>query len=175
MTFKQDLADHIQALALGAWSEIPEARVSPELASLTLLNTGKHLDACFLYADIHRSTELVDTATDTLAAEYYKAFLFCAGQIMRRNNGSIEAYDGDRVMAVFVGDLKEDQAVNAALELHYAVNEIINPQFAFYGELHKPLRHTVGIDSGQVLVAKAGVRKSNDLVGSARRPTTQPS
>lgn len=108
---------------------------------------------------------MVDSLSDTQAAEYYKAYLHCAAKLIKRNGGEITAYDGDRVMAVFLGDAKEDRAVNAAMELSYAVSKIINPEFStVYATLHRDLRHTVGIDASTVLASKTGVRIDSDLV-----------
>jgi class 3 adenylate cyclase len=108
---------------------------------------------------------MVDQLSPKLAAEYYKAFLLCAGKLIRTEDGTITAYDGDRIMAVFVGGEQSGQAVRTALKLNWAVQNVINPQFsATYEQYHRPLQHTVGIDRGQLLVAKTGVRGENDLV-----------
>lgn len=165
MTFKDDLSLRVSQITEESWGDIPIARVPPGPEHLTFGNDGKHLDVCVLYADLHRSTEMVDSLADILAAEYYKAFLHCAGKIITRNGGTIQAYDGDRIMGIFVGDDRADKAVLAAFELHYAVTSVINPAFAAtYPQYHRPLTHTVGIDAGRVLVAKIGVRSDSDLV-----------
>lgn len=170
MTFKDELADKVHEFACDLWGEIPTGYSVPEPEDLTFGNTGRRLAACIFYADICASTAMVDTLSDDRAAEYYKAFLHCAAKIIKRNDGVITAYDGDRVMAVFLGKSKEDHAVVAALELNYAVHEIINPKFsAVYKTQHRELRHTVGIDASTVLASKTGVRVDSDLVwvGSA--------
>jgi class 3 adenylate cyclase len=170
MPLKDELRLRVEQIASQSWGEIPNARVPPEPDALTFDNDGKRLSVCMMYADLHKSTEMVDAVLDYMAAEYYKSFLHCAGKLIKRNGGSIQAYDGDRVMGVFVGADKADQAVAAALELKFAVTSIINPIFSQqYGEHHRILEHTVGIDAGEVLVAKIGIRRDSDLVwvGSA--------
>lgn len=165
MTFKEDLTAKVREFTSEAWREIPSGYAVPTSDDLTFGNTGRRLNACILYADIDGSTAMVNDLIDTRAAEYYKAYLHCAAKIIKRNNGEITAYDGDRVMAAFLGDSKEDDAVGAALELSYAVDEIINPEFSrFYTAAHRRLRHTVGIDASTVLVSKTGVRVDSDLV-----------
>jgi len=166
MTFKEDLQAKVRGLVSDTWG-ITNGIIVPSSddPALTFGNTGRMLDACILYADIRGSTEMVDELCDTRAAEYYKAFLHCTAKILKRNLGEITAYDGDRVMAVFLGEEKEDNAVGAALEIGCAVDEIINPQFLqLYTAGHRQLRHTVGIDKGMVLVSKTGVRVDSDLV-----------
>jgi class 3 adenylate cyclase len=165
MTFREELYEKVRQFARELWGDVPDGYVVPAPEDLTFGNTGRRLNACVLYADIRGSTKMVDALTDKLAAEYYKAFLHCAAKIVKRNGGDIAAYDGDRVMAVFLGNEKEDAAVGAALEMNFAVNEIVNPQFAStYGIYHRVLQHTVGVDAGTVLVSKTGVRIDSDLV-----------
>ena len=108
---------------------------------------------------------MVDAVSRRLAAEYYKAFLYCAARLIRANSGTITAYDGDRVMAIFMGGQKCQEAVRTALELKTAVMDILNPEFAgVYRDSHRLLRHTVGIDTGLILAAKTGVRDDRDVV-----------
>lgn len=170
MTLIDDLTQKVHGFAFDAWGDIPNAWVLPEAEDLTFGNTGERLDVCILYADIHRSTEMVDELPDTKAAAYYKAFLHCAAKLVKENSGTIQAYDGDRIMGVFIGVRRVDNAVIAALQLNNIVYNLINPKFESAGILsHRPIQHTVGIDAGRVLVAKTGVRVDSDLVwvGSA--------
>lgn len=170
MSFGEELGAKVREFVHARWGEIPDGYTIPAPEDLTFGNSGRRLSACILYADICRSTSMVDELLDTRAAEYYKAYLHCAAKVIKRNNGEITAYDGDRVMAAFLGESKEDHAVRAALELSFAVDEIINPTFSeMYTTTHRPLRHTVGIDASPVLVSKTGVRVDSDLVwvGSA--------
>jgi class 3 adenylate cyclase len=161
----EDLTAKVQELATTAWGNIPNARVLPTADDLTFGNSGERLEVTILYADIHRSTQMVDELADTLAAEYYKAFLHCAAKVIKANDGQIQAYDGDRVMAVFVGESQADNAVKAAMQIYHAVLHVINPAFAAaYPIDHREIKHTVGIDTGTVLVAKTGVRVDSDLV-----------
>lgn len=164
MGIKEDLQSKVQDLVQTSWNGIPNATAIPDETTLTFGNSGSRLNVTVLYADLAGSTQMVDSIADILAAEYYKAFLHCASQLIRRHNGNIQAYDGDRVMGVYIGELQADDAVSTALELNYAVHEIINPTFlAQYGATHRQMKHTVGIDSGPVLAVKVGVRNAGEL------------
>lgn len=164
MTIKNDLTEKVGEFAREPWGDIPDAYVLPTTKDLTFGNSGEHLNVTVLYADLSGSTAMVDDLSDTRAAEYYKAFLECASQLIKRNNGDIQAYDGDRVMALYVGENQADDAVRTALELNYAVIEIINPTFQrVYTNSHRKLQFTVGIDSGKVLAIKVGVRVVGEL------------
>jgi class 3 adenylate cyclase len=166
MALIDDLKAKVSDFARDQWGHIPDGYVVPgSEAALTLGNTGVRIDATVLYADIRGSTPMVDSLPDTLAAEYYKAYLHCAAKIVKDVGGSITAYDGDRLMAIFVGDEQANDAIHTALKINCAVIKIINPQFsALYQDAHRDIAHTVGIDSGILLAAKAGVRQDTDLV-----------
>lgn len=164
MAIRQDLADKVNELVTTTWGAVPNATVVPDIGALSFANAGAHMDVTVLYADIRDSTKMVDALAATLSAEYYKAFLHCASQLVMRNSGVIQAYDGDRVMAVFTGQAQADNAVSTALELNDAVASILNPAFnGLYGVTARELKFTVGIDSGACLVIKVGVRAAGEL------------
>ena len=169
MTFKEELEGKVTQYVIDPWGDIPDSRVIPIESDLSYANSGKFLDVTILYADISKSTEMVRSMTPTIVSEYYKAFLHCASRIINKNSGSIQAYDGDRVMAVYVGEDQVDQAVRTGYEIKYAVDQIINPKFNSVYTNAIRLSYTVGIDSGRCLAIKVGVRNSGELtwVGSA--------
>jgi len=84
----------------------------------------------------------------------------------RSEGGTITAYDGDRVMAVFIGDSKNTSAVRCGLKIKSAVLEIINPAIKLQYNSDFQLKQVVGIDidTSKLLVARTGIRGSNDLV-----------
>ena len=105
----------------------------------------------------------------SFAAEVYKCFLTCAARIIRSKGGEITAYDGDRIMAVYIGDSKNSDAASTALNIHYAVLKIINPAIRDqYPSNPYTVRHVVGIDTSNLFVARIGVRGDNDLVWVGR-------
>lgn len=79
-----------------------DGEVVPEPEDLKLGNDGVNLNGTVLYADLSGSTKLVDTKKAAFAAEIYKAYLPCAARIIKSQGGVITAYDGDRVMGVFI-------------------------------------------------------------------------
>lgn len=141
MTLKEDLTQRVSDYARMSWGDIPDGNVVPTSEKLTFGNTGIRILGSVFYADIDGSTGMVDLLPDTFAAEYYKAYLHCAAKIIKINDGTITAYDGDRVMAVYVGAEHATNAVTAALQLNWAVKFIINPAFAQqYPSTHHELR-----------------------------------
>jgi class 3 adenylate cyclase len=118
------------------------------------------------------STKLVDSETPQFAAEIYRCYLVCAARIVKANDGSITAYDGDRIMAVFIGDTKNTNAAKTALQINAAVIDIINPPISNqYPQSTYRLSHVIGIDTMPfvlLFVARIGVRNDNDLVWVGR-------
>jgi class 3 adenylate cyclase len=139
--------------------------VVPTDDSIGLGNTGVKLSATVLYADMADSTKLVDNYGAGFAAEVYKSFLHCAAKIIRSNGGTITAYDGDRIMAVYIGNSKNSSAAKTSMQLDWAVIEIIQPALrSQYPNNSYQLKHVVGIDTSDLFVARTGIRGSNDLV-----------
>ncbi len=168
MTFKTDLESEVKEIFGSEWTE-REGKVVPDLKGLSLDNDAVKLNATVLYADIADSTNLVDSHQHDFAAEVYKTYLRCAASIIKSEKGIVTAYDGDRVMAVFLGDSKNDSAVRSALKINYAVQEIINPLLkSQYPRKTYRLKHVIGVDTSELFVARIGVRKDSDLVWVGR-------
>jgi class 3 adenylate cyclase len=112
---------------------------------------------------------MVDSQKDSFCAEVYKCYLYCAGRIITSESGAITAYDGDRVMAVFIGGAKNTQAVRTAMKINFVRYKVINPAIkAQYPQSSFSIDHAIGIDTSKLLVARTGVRGANDLVWVGR-------
>lgn len=168
MGLNEDLKKEVATIFREQWMT-REGTVVPSDDSLKLGNEAVKLKATVLYADMAGSTILVDTNTNFVAAEFYKTFLHCAAKIIRSEQGAITAYDGDRVMAVYIGGSKNTHAVRTALKLNHAMQYIINPaKQNQYPQNTAVLKHVVGIDTSDLFVARTGVRGANDLVWVGR-------
>lgn len=168
MSLYDDLRADVKGVFKEAWSERDGNKV-PEPEDVKLGNDAVRLDATVLYTDLSESTNLVDRYKPWFAAEIYKTFLHCAAKIIRSHGGVLTSYDGDRVMAVYIGDSKNSSAGRAALGINYAVREVINAEIekAYPKESYR-VQHTTGIDSSRLFVARTGIRGSNDLVWVGR-------
>jgi len=164
MTLQDELKAYVKATHADQWQRRDGQKV-PDTDDLALKNEAVNLDATVLYADLADSTGLVKGRKDWFAAEVYKNYLYCASKIIRSQGGSITAFDGDRVMAVFIDNSKNSNAVKAALKIKWAVDNIINPGIkAQYPNETYVLQQKVGIDTSTLMVARTGIRGSNDLV-----------
>ena len=168
MGFSDDLRTQVETIFSSLW-ETRDGRIVPEDSDIQLGNDAVKLDATVLYADMDGSTSLVDNRSQEFSAEIYKSFLLCAAKIIKNEGGVITAYDGDRIMAVFIGDSKNTSAARTALGINWAVTNLINPENErAYGTRAYKLNHVVGIDTSSLFVARTGVRGANDLVWVGR-------
>jgi class 3 adenylate cyclase len=165
MALSQDLSSEVKEIFSTNFTT-RAGIVVPEAEDIRLGNDAVVFDeAVVLYADLAGSTALVKDYRDWFAAEVYKSYLHCASKIIRDQGGTITAFDGDRVMAVFIGDSKRTNAAKAALKINHAVVKIINPIIKEkFPTTEYFVKHGVGADISKLFVARTGIRGSNDLV-----------
>ncbi|PZT72605.1 hypothetical protein DNK56_02260 [Streptomyces sp. AC1-42W] len=84
-------------------------------------NDAVKLDAVYLYADLLGSTKLARDFRPETAGKVIRASLRTASKIIKAREGEIRSYDGDRVMAIFIGGSKNTNAAKAALQINYAM------------------------------------------------------
>ena len=168
MSLGEDLTKEVRKIFKDAWTTRDGQKV-PESEDLRLGNDAVKLDGTVLYADLDASTNLVDSYKPEFAAEIYKTYLHCAAKVIRSEGGVITSYDGDRIMAVYIGDAKNSSAAQSALKINYAVTYIINPVLKeCYPTGNYLVKQVVGIDTSELFVARTGIRGSNDLVWVGR-------
>lgn len=168
MGLGDDLKKEVAEFLKTKW-EKREGREVPEPEDIRLGNDAVTLNGTVLYADLAESTNLVQGYPAYFAAEIYKSYLHCASKIITSESGVITAFDGDRVMGVFIGEYKNTSAARCALKINHAVQDIINPAIAVhYPNFAYRVKHAVGVDTSPLFVARTGIRGSNDLVWVGR-------
>jgi class 3 adenylate cyclase len=148
--------------------ETRAGRKVPEAEDIELGNDAVILDGTVLYADMADSTGLVDNFKPWFAAKIYKTYLAGACRIIRDNGGEVTAFDGDRVMAVFIGDRKNTPAAKSALHINAFVTELNQTIRSVYPDTSYSLRQSVGVDTSSLFAARTGIRNNNDLVWVGR-------
>ena len=150
--------------------DVRDGTVVPEVENVGL-NQGVKLNVTMLYADLADSTDIA-SHDRAMAAKLIKAFLSTSARLIRHNGGYVRSFDGDRVMGVFIGDYKNSSAVQCAMNIDWAVFKVIKPAFEEAYEVFRngtfPLYQCVGVDTGEHLVVRAGIRNNNDLTWIGR-------
>jgi class 3 adenylate cyclase len=150
---------------------ITEGRVIPEVSDLHFAKEGKEMELAMMFIDIRESTKIVDGFRRTTAAKMYKSFLWGVAKIARMNDGELRSFNGDGVLLAFIGDSKRTNAVKAAMQMSWFCKNILKPRLEGYFQNNNQLadlefNYGIGIDVGNVLVVRAGIRgdNNNDLV-----------
>ena len=154
MTLSYDIKSNVKQFMESSW-DVRQATTVPNDSNLTLTGKVAKLDATVLYADMRSSSKLVDDVNQRVAGKTYQAFLYSLASIIRSNDGEITAYDGDRVMGIFMGSYKNTNATKSALMIKYAVIKILQPMlddhFKSLNNSGFKISHCVGIDTGSFL------------------------
>lgn len=164
MGFQDDLRDEVDAFLTDTWTT-REGQKVPETEDVQLGNDAVKLDAVVLYSDMDGSTKLVDKYKRWFATSIYKSFLYTAAKVIRKQGGVITSFDGDRIMAVFIGNAKNTSAARSALGINWARHRVINQSIEDnYPDVDYRSSHTTGVASSDLFIARTGIRGSNDLV-----------
>lgn len=168
------IEESVNAIIKAKW-DITTGTVVPKTEDIVLKNGGRLLEATYLYADLAGSSKLAQEFTKEAAAKVIRAYVNTATRILRKYGGEIRSFDGDRVMAIFVGSSKNWNAVRAAFAINWAVGQVITPAFRKYWEKFDQgkdfeMKHGIGIDTGEALIVRGGARDNNDLISVGASP-----
>jgi class 3 adenylate cyclase len=172
MATSQDLKKEVDTIISTTWNKRTGQKI-PETNDVALAGGAVEIEATFLYADLANSSKMAKELDRRIAAKIIKSFLSTASKLIRSNGGKIVSFDGDRVLGVFYEGAKNTNAAKCALQIKYAVINIIKPKFEAYDSVKNAsffIDHGVGIDTGTVLAVRAGARGDNDLIWIGRAP-----
>ena len=120
------------------------------------LGDNRRRNMTILFSDIRNFTTLSETMTPDENFAFINAYLQCMGPVIRANNGFIDKYIGDAIMALFES---ADDALRAGLAMLEALD-------GFNGERHggrsTPIRIGVGINSGMLMMGTIGEKDRMD-------------
>ncbi len=172
MSVADDVTTAVSDILKAAWS-IRDGQVVPKTSDVVLKNGAVRLEATYVFADLADSSGAAQKLKKTVTAKIIRCYLSAASRILRDRGGAIRSFDGDRVMAIFVGTSKNTSAVRAALGISWALHEVIKPKleqsWPTLPEFWKP-KHGIGIATGKALIVRGGVRDNSDLVSIGDAP-----
>lgn len=173
MALADDISLAVRTVVNSDWNR-RTGLVVPDTDDVTLRNGAVALDAVYLYADLANSTRLAREFDRRVAAKVIRAFLDASCRVIKSCGGTIVSFDGDRVMAIFVGQAKNSAAAKCGLQINHVVEKVIRPtveaKYQSIKDKNFVISHCVGIASGETLIVRGGVRGSNDLVSIGRAP-----
>lgn len=170
VSLSDDVIDGVDDVLRPTWQEV-NGRVVPESTDINLTNGAVLLDATYVYADMANSTGLAQQHGRRQVAKVVRCYLNAASRIIRHRGGAIRSFDGDRVMAIFIGHDKNTVAARAALNISWAVHHVINPKLqAKWTNFSWTMTHGVGIDTGEAMLVRGGVYGQNDIISIGGAP-----
>ncbi len=104
-----------------------------------------------LFSDIRFFTTLSETMTPEENFKFINSYLSRVGPEIRKNNGFIDKYIGDAIMALFPH--KTGNAVNSAISMRYKLREY-NQHRKNYG--YVPIDIGIGIHGGKLMLGTVG-------------------
>lgn len=174
MALLDQIKNDVTTIISTQWS-IRKGLVVPSTESVALAGGAVELDATFLYADLAKSSKFAKVLDRRVAAKILKSFLATTTRLIKAHGGTVISFDGDRVLGVFVGSFKNSDAAKCGLQIRWTVQNVIKAKFEISYDSVKNLdfsiAHGVGIDTGTVLIVRAGARGDNDLISIGRAPS----
>ncbi|MFE2839809.1 hypothetical protein ACFXI6_54435 [Streptomyces mirabilis] len=127
MGLSADVEQAVTKIVCADWNK-RRGIVVPSTEDVNLSNGAVEISAVYLYADLADSTGLARDFTPTTAAKVIRAYLDATCRVIRARGGHIRSFDGDRVMAIFMGKAKNTDAAKCGLQINYAVQKIVRPK-----------------------------------------------
>ncbi|MEP2533297.1 adenylate/guanylate cyclase domain-containing protein [Shimia sp.] len=160
-----DLAKRINTMAgqLGERLELMKF-VSHETVSAIQAREGEGIkrggvrrDVTMLFSDIRGYTAFSETVTPEEVIEVLNRYFEMQSGIVEKHGGDIDKFVGDELMAMFVGDDKEDRAVRCGVEIRDTLAQHFGGQ-----DGSAELAVGIGIASGAVVLGAMGARQRMD-------------
>lgn len=153
MATNQETLDQIGGYLNQSYTQ-EETRVVPKRPDLTFGNSAKKMKhAVVVYVDMRKSKKILSDATTFWSVKIHKSFLFALTHCVERRDGHMRSFNGDGILAFFVGENAASKAVRSAMDMKGFVLEI-NKKLVAAGK--KEIDFGIGIAQGEILVAKSG-------------------
>ena len=163
MPVKEDIENKITAYFNEPY-ETHETSIVPDTdySKLTFNNKGLIANLTFLFIDIRNSSNILDIYKEKYAAIIYQCFHEINVRLILSRGGKVRSFDGDRTMGVFSGDRKNPSALDAAMNIRWAISNILNKKLEL--KKYPGIKVGLGIDTGRTLITKVG--KGGDINNS---------
>ena len=117
-------------------------------------------ELCFLFTDIRGFTSLCEGKKPQDVVEILNHYLDIETEIILNNNGDVDKFVGDEMMAFFAGPKKEYNACKAAMEIRAAMR---SQQEIALADGSDVISMGIGINTGKVVFGSVGARSRMDF------------
>ena len=150
--------------------ETYKPRGVPEPGDIPLGKKAAQLEATALFIDLRQSSDITNSFRRQTAAKMFKSYFDGAVRITNAHSGTVRSFNGDGMLALFVGDFRSSNAAKAAMETVWFVREVLRPKFQRYfannrSALGQDLSFDIGcgLDDGVIYAVRVGIRGTNDV------------
>jgi adenylate cyclase len=169
--FAGPIAPFLRMRGRGRWSKNPKY-CGVCFSVISNNRGGAEIPCTLLFADVRGSTALAERVTSSEFSRLLNRFYDTAGRILVANDGIVDKFVGDEVMAIFIPALVQERhaarAIATAQEILRAVSQV-----ADNGDEALPIG--IGIHSGNAFVGAVGeaphaeLTALGDVVNTAAR------
>jgi adenylate cyclase len=177
-TSKFDLQQMVDGYLAGAYDTY-ESRGVPEAKDIQLGNKAAKLTATALFIDLRQSSDITNTFRRQTAAKMLKSYFAGSVRIINVNGGVVRSFNGDGMLALFVGNRRSNNGVKAAMQIRWFVEHILWQKFNGYFEANRAARGArlsfslgAGLDEGDIYAVRVGIRGTNDVAWIGRCTNT---
>jgi class 3 adenylate cyclase len=122
------------------------------------LDQSEYINASVAFIDICGFTSLSENADPRSVLELLQDYFDSIVHIVLQNNGCIDKFIGDAVMATFVSDGHQVSAVNACLEIRRVISQMDQYKYESFSFVPQV---SIGLNSGTLLRGPVGSRRLN--------------
>ncbi len=127
------------------------------------VQSTKVIETTVLYVDMRRSTALSLKHRPEIVAKLYSAFVRAMTRCAGAYGGEVRGIIGDRVMMLFEASNCFVNAVDTAVLINSICQYVLNKNFP-----HNEVEFGIGIDYGNMLATKTGIRRHGSAQQSYR-------
>ena len=178
MSLLTDLQVRVDSYMAGTYTTTRKQSV-PNPQDIPLGNEAAELQAATLFIDVRQSSDITNAFRRQTAAKMMKAYFAGAVKIINANKGYVRSFNGDGMLAIFIGEQRSDNAVKAAMQLKWYVNHVLEPKFRRHfannlTALGSSLSFSIGsgIDEGTIYAVRIGIQGTNDVAWIGRCTNT---
>jgi adenylate cyclase len=114
---------------------------------------GERRQVTLLFSDVRSFSSLTERLSAEEIVRLINIYLDLQARIVEENNGIVDKFMGDQIMALFVDDDQTDTAVHAAVEIQRSIHEL-NDRRRRVGEM--VLNVGCGLNSGSAVMGNMG-------------------
>jgi class 3 adenylate cyclase len=124
-----------------------------------LLPVGENRETTLLFSDVRKFSQMTSKMVPEEIVEIINIYLDLQARIIEENDGIVDKFVGDQVMAIFLGENQADKAIHTAVEIQRSIRKL-NTNREHSGEV--VLQVGCGLNIGPVVMGNMGSNNRKD-------------